>query len=174
VYGKLTLENCVLSGTNTNLIVMDGGELTFIGYNNTITRIEDPLKGLNGSTINGQVTVIYSNYADPGSFSDAGIKLFGNAKAVIPDFRAMWCAFGLLGENGSQIRAENCLSINSFRDGIVTRGGHVYAPGAGLKKLTSGYCGYNEYGTIYVPNSALVNGGGSTTSGCYTAATDVE
>ena len=174
VYGKATFENCVFD--TQGITVTEGGEITFVGYCNALYNISSTsaIRVLRNASMTGQVTVMKTTYSDPGGFKMAAIQAHTGAKVISTNSRSLWTAFGIVAESGANIVADNYISLKTYRDGLVSRGGHIYANNVGLYRSTSGYCAWNYRGSIHIPNCVLHNEGSTTTYEVLAAAIDTE
>lgn len=175
VYGKATFENCVFD--TQGITVTEGGTLTFVGYCNTFYNISSTsaIRVLrNTTTMTGQITVMKTTYSDPSEFKMAAIQAHTGAKVISTNSRSLWTAFGIVAESGANVVADNYTAIKTYRDGLVSRGGHIYANNVGLYRGTSGYCAWNYRGSIHIPNRVLHNEGGTITNEVFADAIDDE
>lgn len=174
VYGKATFENCVFD--TQGITVTEGGEITFVGYCNALYNISSTsaIRVLRNASMTGQVTVMKTTYSDPGKFKMAAIQAHTGAKVISTNSRSLWTAFGIVAESGANIVADNYISLKTYRDGLVSRGGHIYANNVGLYRSTSGYCAWNYRGSIHIPNCVLHNEGSTTTYEVLADAIDTE
>ena len=175
VYGKATFENCVFD--TQGITVTEGGKITFVGYCNTFYNISSTsaIRVLrDATTMTGQVTVMKTLYADPGKFKMSAIQAHTGAKIISTNSRSLWTAFGIIAESGANIVVDNYIAIKTYRDGLVSRGGHIYGNNVGLYRNTSGYCAWNYLGSIHIPNCVLHNTGSATTYEVFSAAIDDE
>lgn len=175
VYGKAYFENCLFE-TVYPLTVTDKGKIYFVGYNNTIfnTTLGSAVRILRRAEMEGQITILKTSYSDPSKFKLAAIQAHTGGKVSSTNSRSLWTAFGIVSEDGAEIIADEYVAIKTYRDGLVSRGGHIYSNNIGLYRGTSGYCAWSEYGNIHIPNSILHNAGGSTTYNVYTSSVDNE
>ena len=174
VYGKATFENCIFDAQG--ITVTEGGEITFVGYCNTFYNISSTsaIRVLRDVTMAGQVTVMKTLYADPGEFKMSAIQAHTGAKIISTNSRSLWTAFGIVAESGANIVIDNYIAIKTYRDGLASRGGHIYGNNVGLYRGTSGYCAWNLRGSIHIPNCVLHNEGSTLTYEVFSEAIDDE